>query len=139
MGGYIVMIEDKSKPNALPVTKFAKDEVEAKLMVATAKSMGLTAIMKAQNASPFSNVKKGDYVIRQNTHSGSIGVVEGVSGDGTIADVKWNQGTGRSSIAVKELKVVNEAYANGRVKAATYLNSRAEAVGVRVENSLAHA
>lgn len=46
--GYMVMIEDKSKPGAAPTVKYAKDEQEAKTIVAHAKSMGLVAVMKEQ-------------------------------------------------------------------------------------------
>jgi len=53
MAGYMVMIEDKSKPGAAPTAKYAKDEAEAKQMIAVAKSKGLAATMALNK--PFAN------------------------------------------------------------------------------------
>lgn len=87
-------------------------------------------------------IKKGDFVIRKNTHSGSIGRVDNVPSDGEVADVTWNSGKGGSTIATEELKVVNssplidnlkDSFSNGAARAQQEIANKMSAAGVRVE------
>lgn len=87
---------------------------------------------------PFTNVKKGDRVSVKGAKKYDAlspdtvaGTVLFIHPDGKVA---VQVGSGQMNVLPQDI-VNSSPFANGRAKAEAYLNSRAEACGVRVENS----
>jgi len=76
----------------------------------------------------MANLKKGDYV----TRNGKVGVIDNISGDGTVADVSWNGGGG-ASVPVSQLKLFNsQSFLNGRAKAEREISNRTDKFGEEI-------
>lgn len=91
-----------------------------------------------RNSASFTNVKKGDRVSVKGAKKYDAlspdtvaGTVLFIHPDGKVA---VQVGSGQMNVLPQDI-VNSSPFANGRAKAEAYLNSRAEACGVRVENS----